>query len=87
MLADAIIDARLAACVQVLPPMRSVYRWQGEVKSDTECLLMIKSAAELYPKLELFIKDHHSYDVPEIVAIEAANISAEYSHWLNTVLS
>jgi periplasmic divalent cation tolerance protein len=80
-LAKKIINAKLAACVQVLPPMKSFYFWQGEVQADFEHLLMIKTLVENYNELEKFIQTHHSYEVPEIVALEAEKVSESYLNW------
>lgn len=80
-LARKIIDAKLAACVQVLPPMKSFYFWKDEVQADSENLLLIKTLAENYDELEKFIQTHHSYEVPEIVAIEADKVSESYLSW------
>lgn len=87
MLADQIIAKKLAACVQILPKMTSVYFWEGKVQKDEEHLLLIKTLAEKYDELEAFITTNHSYDVPEIVAIESAGVSAEYGEWLEGNLS
>lgn len=85
-LAKQIIDAGLAACVQILPPMKSVYMWEGQVKAETEHLLLIKTLKENWSELEKFIAVHHSYTVPEIVAIEADGVSAPYLNWVKNLL-
>lgn len=84
-LAEAIVNAKLAACVQILPPMSSIYIWDGEVQQDTERLLLIKTLPDKYPELEAFITANHSYEVPEIIAIEAAECSTPYLQWLQQV--
>lgn len=86
-LARKIIEARLAACVQVLPPMKSSYVWENAVHEDSEQLLLIKTLAENFDRLEKFIKSNHGYAVPEIVAIKAAAVSDDYFKWLGTVVS
>lgn len=86
-LAEAIVNARLAACVQILPPMTSIYIWEGKVQKEAEVLLLIKTLPEKFNELERFIIDHHSYDVPEIVAVEAAKISVSYLKWMQQVIS
>ena len=86
-LARKIVEAKLAACVQVLPPMKSFYFWKNEIQADTEHLLLIKTLEEKYDDLEKFIKVSHSYDVPEIVALRSANISESYFGWLKDYLS
>lgn len=81
-LAEALVNARLAACVQILPPMTSVYFWEGEVRREREHLLLIKTLAEKYDTLETFIRENHPYDVPEIIAISAEKVSEAYLSWM-----
>lgn len=81
-LARKIIEAKLAACVQVLPTMKSFYVWKDAVQTDSEHLLLIKTSDEKYAALESFIQSNHSYEVPEIVAIEAEKVSESYLNWL-----
>jgi periplasmic divalent cation tolerance protein len=81
-LARKIVEARLAACVQILPAMKSFYFWEGAIRADSEHLLLIKTAHEKYSELEEFIKRHHSYSVPEIAALPAEKVSADYLEWL-----
>lgn len=85
-LAEKLVREKLAACVQVLPRITSVYLWEGEVRSDAEHLLLIKTLPEKYDELEAFIKANHSYTVPEIVAIPAERVSDEYLGWMNESL-
>lgn len=82
-LAEKIVDAKLAGCVQVLPRMSSFYFWDGKIEKDAEHLLLIKTLQVKYEELESFIKSNHSYTVPEIVAIEAEKVSGDYLKWLN----
>jgi len=86
-LARKIVEGRLAACVQVLPPMTSFYFWQGEVQKDSEHLLLIKTLPEKFAGLESFIRENHSYEVPEIVAVEAEKVSATYLNWMQEYLA
>jgi periplasmic divalent cation tolerance protein len=85
-LAGKIINARLAACVQVLPQMTSFYTWEGEVHREPEHLLLIKTLGSKYDELERFIMANHSYSVPEIVAIDAARESRPYLDWMKGLL-
>ena len=85
-LARKIVEARLAACVQVLPPMKSFYVWEGAVQTDDENLLLIKTLPEKFDELKDFIEANHSYSVPEIVALEAAKVSDNYFDWLKRYL-
>ncbi len=86
-LARKIVEAKLAACVQILPPMKSVYFWENEVQIDAENLLLIKTLAEKYADLERFIQTNHSYDVPEIIALPAEKVSDSYLNWLKDYLT
>ncbi|MCY7344604.1 MAG: divalent-cation tolerance protein CutA [Pyrinomonadaceae bacterium] len=86
-LARKIVEAKLAACVQILPPMRSVYVWENAVQSASENLLLIKTFDGKFDELDKFIREHHSYEIPEIVALAAENISASYLGWLQNSLA
>src|SRR5829696_8727465 len=85
-LARKIVAARLAACVQVLPPMKSFYFWEGAIQSDSEQLLLIKTLPEKFDELSDFIQSNHSYSVPEIVAVRAEKVSESYFKWLKEYL-
>ena len=85
-LARKIIAANLAACVQVLPAMKSFYFWEDAIQTDSEHLLLIKTLDEKYNELERFILANHSYDVPEIVALPAEKVSESYLNWMNKSL-
>lgn len=86
-LAQKIVEIKLAACVQLLPPIKSVYFWEGKVQQDSEFLLFIKTLPEKYDDLEKFISENHSYDVPEIVALPAEKVSESYLSWIGDYLS
>ena len=86
-LASRIVEEKLAACVQILPQMTSVYVWEGKVQKENEHLLLIKTTNEKYSELEAFITSDHSYDVPEIVAVESVNVAEPYRHWLEEALN
>ena len=81
-LAGSIIEEKLAACVQILPTITSVYFWEGKVQTAPEHLLLIKTLEEKFDELNEFIRANHSYDVPEIVAIDADKVSDSYLRWL-----
>lgn len=85
-LAQKIVESRLAACVQVLPPMKSFYFWEDAVQADSEQLLLIKTLPEKYAELEKFVQANHSYDVPEIVAVRAESVSDGYLDWMKNYL-
>jgi len=86
-LARKIVEAKLAACVQILPAMQSVYIWENAIQTESESLLLIKTLADRYVELERFIRANHSYDTPEIVALSAERISASYLEWLQNSLA
>ncbi|MEU5188549.1 divalent-cation tolerance protein CutA [Streptomyces klenkii] len=81
-LAATAVGARLAACAQVDGPVTSVYRWQDEVRSDTEWRVLYKTTADRYRELELCIKSEHTYETPEIIATPVTAGSDEYLAWL-----
>ena len=82
-LADLIIGAHLAACVQILPEMESVYRWQGQVERQSEILLIVKTTTGKFAELEREVRALHSYETPEIVAIPIVTGSQPYLDWLS----
>ncbi|MCL1635557.1 divalent-cation tolerance protein CutA [Luteimonas sp. SX5] len=81
-IADALVDERLAACVNVLPGLRSTYRWQGQVERADEVLLLIKTAADRLPALQQRILALHPYELPEVIAVEAAGGLPAYLGWI-----
>ncbi|HEV8369866.1 MAG TPA: divalent-cation tolerance protein CutA [Pyrinomonadaceae bacterium] len=81
-LADMLVGARLAGCVQILPEIESVYRWEGKVERQPEILLLAKSTRDKFDELERQVRAIHSYETPEIVAVPAAAVSEPYLKWL-----
>lgn len=81
-IALAVVEAGLAACVNILPRVQSIYRWQGKIESATEIPLLIKSTAALYPALQAAIVQHHPYDVPEIIALPITRGLPAYLNWV-----
>jgi len=81
-IARALVAERLAACVNVLPRIRSLYRWQGRVVDDTEWLLVIKSRRSRFDALAARVHSLHTYETPEVVALEVVAGSAPYLRWL-----
>ncbi len=77
-----LVEARLAACVNVLPPCRSIYRWQGELHEDGETPVFIKTAAGNYGRVEDFIRTRHPYALPELVAMDITQGLTGYLAWL-----
>jgi periplasmic divalent cation tolerance protein len=80
--ADALIDSRAAACVNILAECSSVYRWQGKVETASEIPLLIKTTRAAYPRLEATIRAHHPYELPEIVAVPVSNGLPAYLQWV-----
>lgn len=81
------VGAGLAACVNIVPVMHSIYRWQGTIEEASECLLLLKSHASQFEALEHFIRTHHPYEIPEIVAIPITEGSATYLEWMKSCLA
>lgn len=81
-LADMLVGAHLAACVQILPEMESVYRWEGKIERQAEVLLIAKTTIGKFDDLEREVRALHSYDTPEIVAVPMVTGSAPYLEWL-----
>ena len=81
-LARTLVEERLAACVNVLPPMTSVYRWKGQVEQDREQQIVIKTTRDRLAALETRVRELHSYDLPEFVVIAAAGGSDAYLGWI-----
>jgi periplasmic divalent cation tolerance protein len=81
-LAGALIEARLAACVNILAPCRSVYRWQGAVETTDEVPLLIKTSAARYAALEAAIRAQHPYELPEVIAIPITQGLPGYLAWV-----
>jgi periplasmic divalent cation tolerance protein len=83
-IADALIDRRLAACVNILAECTSVYRWKGAVETATEVPLLIKTRADIYDDVEAAIRALHPYELPEIIAVPIERGLPEYLEWVNT---
>jgi len=80
-LAGAILQSRLAACVNIVPGLESHYWWQGKLTTSPEALLLIKSSAEQFTALAAVVRAHHSYECPEIVAVAPHEIAPAYLAW------
>ncbi len=81
-LAQHLVERRLAACVNLLPPMRSVYRWQGQIEQSQEVQLLIKTCGDRLQALSAAITEQHPYDVPEILAVSASAGLPPYLDWI-----
>src|SRR6478735_8210933 len=81
-IAHALVERKLAACVNIVPRIGSVYRWQGKVETAQEWLLLIKTQVKLYERVRDALKELHSYDLPECVMLEVSAGSSEYLNWI-----
>lgn len=81
--ARAVLDRRLAACVNIVPGVRSLYRWEGEIHDDPELLCVMKTRAELFDALAGAVRAAHAYDVPEIIALPIINGNPAYLKWID----
>ncbi len=81
-IAHTLVDRRLAACVNIVPQVESVYRWEGKVESAREWLLLIKTAAEKFAAVRDAIRELHSYDLPECIALNVDDGFTEYLQWI-----
>ena len=81
-IADALIKERLAACVQIAGPIKSIYRWKGKIETAKEWVCVIKTKKGLYKKVETTIKKIHPYEVPEIIAVPIAAANKDYLKWI-----
>jgi periplasmic divalent cation tolerance protein len=86
-IAERLIETHLAACVQILPEIESVYRWKNEVQREKEVLLLAKTSEEQFDDLEKEVRAMHSYETPEIVAVPVKRISEPYRIWLLDALN
>jgi periplasmic divalent cation tolerance protein len=85
-IARALVEARLAACVQIVGPITSTYRWQGAIESAEEWQCLAKSRQDLFARIDEAIRGIHPYEVPEILALPIAAGSSAYLEWLETEL-
>jgi periplasmic divalent cation tolerance protein len=81
-LADVLVVARLAACVQILPEVESVYHWQGNIERAPEILLLAKTTQANFAALETAVRSLHTYETPEVIALPITEVSAPYLEWL-----
>jgi len=85
-LARLLVEERLAACVQVVPQVRSVYRWRGAVEESEEWLLLVKSRRDLFEDLRRRLRAAHSYELPEIIALAVVDGEPDYLAWVDSGL-
>lgn len=87
LIARALVEKKLAACVNVMPAVRSFYRWKNAIEDEQESLLVIKSSRALFSQLRAEIEKLHSYEVPEVVAVPIVDGSERYLEWLERELA
>jgi periplasmic divalent cation tolerance protein len=85
-IAERLVEQQLAACVNIIPQIKSIYRWQEKIETAQEFLLLIKTRSEYYALAEQCIKSQHSYEVPEIIAIDITKGLPSYLHWITESL-
>ena len=85
-IADVLVGKRLAACVQVVGPIISIYWWKGKIEKAEEWLCLLKTDKELYADIETVIREAHPYDVPEILAVPVIEGSKAYLSWMSSEL-
>jgi len=81
-IAEALVARRKAACVNMVPQVSSMFRWEGKTEDEKESLLIVKSRAELFPQLEALVRELHSYEVPEIIALPIVRGHGAYLDWI-----
>ena len=86
-LAEVLVIGRLAACVQIMPEMESIYHWKGKIERDAEFLLLAKTIRGNFAELERAVRDLHSYETPEIIALPITEASAPYLEWLTSAIT
>jgi periplasmic divalent cation tolerance protein len=77
-----VVDSRLVACANILPAVRSIFHWNNKVNVESECLIIMKTTSDRFSDLEAAIRQHHSYSVPEIIALPIIAGSIPYLNWI-----
>jgi periplasmic divalent cation tolerance protein len=85
-IAEALVTERLAACVNIIPAVQSIYRWQGAIEHDEELLMIIKTSEHVWPQLQQAIQALHPYKLPEIIAVPIHSGQSDYMKWIENCL-
>lgn len=85
-LAHKIVESQCGACVQILDGITSIYKWNNVIEENTEVMMIVKTFAHQFSRLQTLIIENHPYNVPEIVSIKMENVSEDYLKWMNEVL-
>ncbi|CAF1058844.1 unnamed protein product [Rotaria sp. Silwood1] len=85
-LARSLVESHLAACVNIIPNVRSIYEWKSNIHEDNELILMIKTRQEKVAELIEFVKKNHPYDVPELIELPITNGNPDYLKWIDTIV-
>lgn len=83
-IAQVLVEKRIAACVNIINDIESIYRWKGKISDEKEVLLLIKTRKKLYKSVEEEIRKLHSYEVPEIIALPIISGSKDYLYWIDS---
>ena len=83
LIAKTLVTEELCACVNIIPRIQSIYKWQGKIENDTEFLMLIKTKNELFEAVKTRIQNLHPYEVPEIISFDITNSNKEYLDWIN----
>ncbi len=83
-IAHHLVEQRLAACVNIVPQLTSIYQWQGKIEEGREWLLLIKTSAEMFGHVQAAIRELHSYELPECIAVDIAEGSPAYLKWIES---
>lgn len=81
-IARAVVEDRLAACANILPQMTSIYHWEGEVRTEEECVLILKTRATLFPAVEVLVRGIHSFKNPSIIGLPIGTASKSFLDWI-----
>lgn len=83
-IAEILLKEKIAGCIQIIGPVESIYTWRGKIEKQTEWLCFIKTRKNFFKKIEKIIKENHTYETPEIIAVPLNILSKEYLNWLKS---